>query len=293
MILPYSHQKSGAFPVLCRTVPVLSKRVDQEIILAYSKPMFGFLIKKTFYDLWDNLFKIALINLGFLALFIAGILLPPLLNAIPLLSTALRALCLLCCCVYLSAMSLCLKTLPDDGSLDFAGLPRNLAAALPAGLLLGMLCLLGFFLGVLAVPFYFTLGSFAGLLLGCFLLWTIVAAVLILQFYLPIRARLDTKPAKIIKKCLLIFFDNTFFCILAGAVSLVILALSLPLLMLLPGPGGLLLFLDEALRLRLLKYDWLEAHPGRGKIPWDVLLEEEREKTGNRSLKGLIFPWKD
>jgi hypothetical protein len=255
--------------------------------------MFGFLIKKTFYDLWDNLFKIALINLGFLTLFIAGIILPPLFNSLPPLSTAFAALSLLCCCVYLSAVSLCLKALPDYGSLDFTGLPRKLAAALPAGLLLGGLCLLGFFLTILAIPFYFSLGSFAGLLLGCFLLWIVLAAVLAMQFYLPVHARLDTKPGKIIKKCLLIFFDNTFFCVLTGAVSLLILALSLPLFMLLPGPGGILLFLDEALRLRLLKYDWLEAHPERGKIPWDVLLEEEREKTGNRSLRGLVFPWKD
>jgi hypothetical protein len=253
--------------------------------------MFGFLIKKTFYDLWDNLFKIALINLGFLTLFIAGIMVPPLFNSVPPLSAALRALCLLCCCVYLSAMSLCLKALPDYGSLDFAGFPRNLAAALPSGLLLGLLCFFGFLLISLALPFYFTLGSFAGLLLGCFLLWTMLAAILILQFYLPIRARLDTKPAKIIKKCFLIFFDNTFFCILTGFASLAILALSLPLFMLLPGPGGILLFLDEALRLRLLKYDWLEANPGRRKIPWDVLLEEQRDKTGIRSLPGLIVPW--
>jgi hypothetical protein len=255
--------------------------------------MFGFLIKKTFYDLWDNLFKIALINIGFLTLFIAGLLLPPLFNAGPLLSTAIAALCLLCCCVYLSAMSLCLKPLPDYGSLDFAGLPHNFAAALPAGLLLGLFCFLGFLVISLAIPFYFTLGSFAGLLLGCFLLWIMPATILILQFYLPIRARLDTKPAKIVKKCFLIFFDNTLFCILTGAASLAILALSLPLFMLLPGPGGILLFLDEALRLRLLKYDWLEANPGHKKIPWDVLLTEEREKTGTRSLKGLIFPWKD
>jgi hypothetical protein len=255
--------------------------------------MFGFLIKKTFYDLWDNLFKIALINLGFLTLFIAGILLPLLFDAGPLLSMAVTALCLFCCCVYLSAMSLCLKSLPDYGSLDFTGFPRNFAAALPAGLLLGLFCFLGFLLIFLALPFYFTLGSFAGLLLGCFLLWTMLAAILILQFYLPIRARLDTKPARIVKKCFLIFFDNTFFCILTGAASLAILALSLPLFMLLPGPGGILLFLDEALRLRLLKYDWLEANPEHRKIPWDDLLAEEREKTGNRGLRGLIFPWKD
>jgi hypothetical protein len=255
--------------------------------------MFGFLIKKTFYDLWDNLFKIALINLGFLALFLAGIIVPPLFDAPPPLSLGVMALCLLCCCVYLSASSLCLKALSDYGSFGFAGFFQSLAAAWPAGLLLGVLCLLGFFLIAMAIPFYLSLGSFAGLLLGCFLFWTMLTGTLALQFYLPIGARLDARLGKIIKKCFLILFDNTLFCILCGAASLAILALSLPLFMLLPGPAGLLLFLDEALRIRLLKYDWLEENPGRKKIPWDILLEDEREKTGNRSIKGLLFPWKD
>jgi hypothetical protein len=62
-----------------------------------------------------------------------------------------------------------------------------------------------------------------------------------------------------------------------------------------PGPAGLLLFHDEALRLRLLKYDWIEANPNenRRKVPWDALLIDERDKTGTRSLKNFIFPWKD
>jgi hypothetical protein len=255
--------------------------------------MFGFLMKKTFYDLWDNLFKLALVNLGFLALALAGLILPPLFASVPPLSAGIMALCLLCGCVYLAAASVCLKALSDYGSFGFADFARGLAAAWPAGLLLGALWFLTLFLAAMALPFYFSQGSFAGLLLGCFLLWTMLIATLALQFYLPIRARLDARPGKILKKCFLILFDNTLFCVLAGAASLAILALSLPLFMLLPGPAGLLLFLDEALRLRLLKYDWLEAHPGSRKIPWDILLEEDREKTGNRSIKGLIFPWKD
>jgi hypothetical protein len=253
--------------------------------------MFGFLVKKTFYDLWDNLFKTALVNLGFLTLSLGGILLSLLFD--PPLSAGIVALCLLCCCVYLAAASLCLKSLSDYGSFGFADFFHSLAAAWPAGLLLGALCFFGFFLVLMAIPFYFSLGSFAGLLLGCFLLWTVLIAALALQFFLPIRARLDARPGKIIKKCFLILFDNTLFCVFSGAASLAILALSLPLFMLLPGPAGLLLFLDEALRIRLLKYDWLEAHPGHKKIPWNSVLEEDRERTGTRSIKGLIFPWKD
>jgi hypothetical protein len=94
---------------------------------------------------------------------------------------------------------------------------------------------------------------------------------------------------------MIIFFDNpgmAFFSLIHNTVVLIISAL---LAFLFPGPGGILLFLDEALRLRLLKYDWLEANPDSDcrKIPWDAILIEEREKTGTRSLKNFIFPWKD
>jgi hypothetical protein len=77
--------------------------------------------------------------------------------------------------------------------------------------------------------------------------------------------------------------------------NLVVLVLSLITFMMFPGPAGLLLYLDESLRLRLLKYDWLEANPGanRRKIPWDASLIDEREKTGTRTFRNFIFPWKD
>ncbi|MDR2103555.1 MAG: hypothetical protein LBP42_05565, partial [Treponema sp.] len=74
-----------------------------------------------------------------------------------------------------------------------------------------------------------------------------------------------------------------------------LLGMSVFLAFLFPGPAGILLYLDEAVRLRIFKYDWLEANPGenRRKVPWDALLIDDREKTGTRSLKSFIFPWKD
>jgi hypothetical protein len=85
------------------------------------------------------------------------------------------------------------------------------------------------------------------------------------------------------------------FCFFTLIHNLVVLVLSGFAAFLFPGPAGLLLFLDEGLRLRLIKYDWLEANPDadRRNVPWDTLLIDEREKTGSRSLRGLIFPWKD
>jgi hypothetical protein len=44
-----------------------------------------------------------------------------------------------------------------------------------------------------------------------------------------------------------------------------------------------------------MKYDYLEENPraDRKHIPWETLLREERERVGKRTLKGMIFPWKE
>jgi hypothetical protein len=134
-----------------------------------------------------------------------------------------------------------------------------------------------------------------GLILAAVIFWIFVGLLLSMQFFLVLHARLERNIPRALWKCLLIFADNPFFCLFSFFHNLILLALSVVLILLFPGPAGILLYLDEALRLRLLKYDWLEANPqeDRRRIPWDVLLVEEREKTGTRSLKSFIFPWKD
>jgi hypothetical protein len=134
-----------------------------------------------------------------------------------------------------------------------------------------------------------------GLFLTAIVFWTLAAGILALQFFFTICCRLGAKLTSAIKKSFIIFFDNPMFCIFTFIYNLIILFISALAAFLIPGPAGVLLFLDEGLRLRLLKYDWLEANPeaNRRKIPWDELLIDEREKTGSRSLRNFIFPWKD
>ncbi len=45
----------------------------------------------------------------------------------------------------------------------------------------------------------------------------------------------------------------------------------------------------------MFKYDYLESHPevNRRQIPWEELLFDEREKIGPRTLRGMIFPWRN
>ena len=257
--------------------------------------MIGFLIKKTFFDLWDNLFRAALINLGFIASAAIPVLIPPLLNSFPIMALILLCLGIIWCFIYLAAAALSLKAVSDYGSFGFADFFRNLKTAWPAGVVAGLLVFAAYLLVTLVIPFYLAMNSMVGLLFSAIIFWTLVVGVLSLQFFLPIRSRLDNKISKAIKKSFLIFFDNPLFCIFSFLHNMVILAVSLFLALLFPGPAGILLYLDEALRLRLLKYDWLEANPdaNRRKIPWEVVLIEEQEKTGTRSFKNFIFPWKD
>jgi hypothetical protein len=281
----------------CLTVLVITGNMDTEGDIPYSVRMLGFLLKKTFFDLWDNLFRAALVNLGFIVSVSIPVFIPPLLESVPVLSLVTLFIGVLWCFVYLVTAAVSLKAVSDYGSFGFGDFFRNMKAAWPAGLVAGFLVFILILLAVRVIPFY--LGMEAMPLLGLFLaaviFWTLVIGILSLQFFPAVRARLDTKIIKIIKKCFVIFFDNSGFCVFSCIFSAVFLILSAFLAFLFPGPAGVLLFLDEGLRLRLLKYDWLEANPeeNRRKIPWDALLIDEREKTGTRSLRNFIFPWKD
>jgi hypothetical protein len=259
--------------------------------------MIGFLIKKTFFDLWDNMFRVVLLNLGFIASLALPVFLPGLVP-VQILSRAVLALGIFWCSVYLAAAALSIRAVSDYGAFGFGDFFRNLKAGWPAGILMGCIVFVLFVMVRIIIPFYLGMQSMIGLLLAAVIFWTVVLALLSLQFFFAIRARLDTKLTKVFKKCFIIFFDNAGFSLFSLLHNLVMLVISGLLAFLFPGPAGILLFLDEALRLRLLKYDWLEANPEPGpsrkrQIPWDAILIDEREKTGTRSLRSFIFPWKD
>jgi hypothetical protein len=257
--------------------------------------MIGFLIKKNFFDMWDNLFRVALLNLGFIISLAIPVFLPPLLESIPLLGLAVLFIGILWCFVYLSAAALCLKSVSDYGGFGFADFFNNLKVGWPLGLVAGLIIFLCYLLITFVMRFYLQMNSLFGLLLAAIIFWTLVVGILSLQFLFTVRARLDKKISKVIRKCFVIFFDNPGFSIFMFLGIIFTFAVSVLLAFLFPGPAGILLFIDEGLRLRLLKYDYLEANPeaNRKKIPWDALLIDERERTGTRSLKSFIFPWKD
>ncbi|MCL2443429.1 MAG: hypothetical protein FWD13_08210 [Treponema sp.] len=260
--------------------------------------MIGFLLKKTLYDLWDNMFRIVVLNLGFLFCIAIPIFLPILIGrftdslVLEIVSTVLG---IFICSIYLATASFTIKSISDYGTFTLRDFFRNINLAWPAGLAMGLFIFLLIYVVTVVLRFYFEMGPVLGWVLSGIIFWVIVYSVISFQFYFPVYVRLGSKVRKSFKKCLLVSLDNTglaFFMIIHNIIAFL---LSAVFAFMFPGPVGILLYLDEALRLRLLKYDWLEANPGanRRKIPWDELLIEEREKTGSRSIKNFIFPWKD
>jgi hypothetical protein len=260
--------------------------------------MIGFVLRKALYDLWDNMFKIVVLNIGFIIVVLIPIFLPALaakyFNSTGL-EMALSAFGVLLCSVYIASAAVTVKSISDYSSFEFVDFLKNFKTAWPAGLVMGFFVFLLFLAVTVIFPFYLNMESPLGVVFAAVVFWVTIFALLSFQFYFSVYARLGSNIKKSIRKCMIISMDNSGFAFFFLLHNLIALIISIVFVFMFPGPVGILLYLDEALRLRLLKYDWLEANPGenRRKIPWDILLIEEREKTGTRSFRNFIFPWKD
>ena len=138
-----------------------------------------------------------------------------------------------------------------------------------------------------------------GSCLALFIFWIDIFYILSIHWFVPLRSLLKNNFKKCLKKCFIIFFDNTGFSVFMGIYDLVLIAFSVLFIGFFPSIAGIIIANTNALRLRLYKYDYLEEHPElktkkeRRQIPWEELIYEDRETLGPRKLKSFIFPWKD
>ena len=257
--------------------------------------MIGFAFKKFFYDMWDNLIFILIMNISFflilaLAIYIPG-LIPPAFSAVGMLFLVVLGYILF---VFICTATATLKKISDYRHAGFKDFTANIKGALiPAAVLYGV-SVFAFLLIRITIPFYISMLNPVGLGLAFLFFWICLIIIVSVLFYPAIYYRLGENPLKCLKKCFIFFFDNAGFCIVSLIISILLSVFVFSF------PGFMFSYLDQALRLRLLKYDWLEQNREQSvsdrkriKIPWEKLLEEEKEKTGERSFKSFFFPWKD
>ena len=258
--------------------------------------MIGFFIKKAFFDGWDNLISLVVLNLGFLLVIAA------LFGALELLAiSTLGGIVVIVVVIalysfYLGAVSYQTKEYAwytRPGFAHFWGAFRSLWRH---SLLYTGLSLVIFALTVFVIPFYFSYNNFFGLVVSVFLFWLALLLVLALFYFYPLAVQMpQDKPLKSLRKSFILLVDNLGFTLFLALYKLFNLLVSILFATLIPGVGGLQLSGQIALKLLLFKYDYLEENPeaNRKKIPWEALLFDEREKVGPRSFKGMIFPWKE
>lgn len=261
--------------------------------------MLGFFIKKNFFDGWDNILSLVVYNMICIALVLGMLFLGSQLTEVPIAFVAVLALFAFLLITMLLAIN---QTVAKFADFKYASLKETLAEiphVAKDALIIALVFVALFYIVTVGIPFYIKMQSLVGVFFAALIFWFLCITVLALQWYFPIRAQLGNNFLKAIKKSYILFFDNVAFSIFLFLYTVFLVAFSCFVAFLVPGVSGVLLAWNNAFRLRLYKYDWMEAHPdiplkkARRQIPWDELIADDIETMGPRTLKNLIFPWKD
>lgn len=254
-----------------------------------------FLIKKAFFDGWDNLIGMVVQNLGYMGILMLALLALSLPEGMGLLSFLLvmGASFLLSC--YTAGVDSVAYGYARYERTGWNGFKRGISTSMRHVVLDWVLnCLLSA-LYLFVMPFYAAYRNFFSLIILVVLFWFSVFLMIARQLYWPLHYIMEgDRPTKTLKKCFIIMFDNMGRTLFMTLYSLVCLAISLFTVGLLPGSAGIELLHQDFTKLIMLKYDYLEQHPGsdRKHLPWVDLLYDDNESIGPRSFKSMIFPWK-
>ena len=257
--------------------------------------MLRFLIKKVFFDIWDNLVIIMMLNIGFVAplalFFLAGSFSDN--NGLSLTFITLSVLVFSLFSLGVNGIVYGYSRYQRDGIKGFLDAYRYHIGHAAFHFVFCLLLAFALFYGI---PFYFSFRNLFGFFLGMLTFWIVFAFLIAIQYYFPLCFHMEADgPLKTFRKCLLVAADNmgtSFFLLLRTVIDLVLTVLTASLL---PGLTGIALSRMDTVRLLMKKYDFMEENPEATKkdINWDDLLYEEQKLVGPRSFKGMIFPWKD
>ncbi len=257
--------------------------------------MIGFFLKKAFFDGWDNLLTIALFNLGYVVIIAVSLAAPRAVStSLPLTLLAIM-LCIVLFYLYSGGVARFMGELAFDRSPELRYFFGYCKESLKTSLTLAGITGLQIILLAVAFPFYLSMGGILAMAALSILFWASVLWWLVSLWVYPVSMQLETSVKLQLKKSLLIFLDNGAFTLFLALYSFINFLLSLATAFLIPGFTGIRYSRQIALKLRMFKYDYLEESPeaDRKLIPWPTLVAEEKEKLGRRSLRGMIFPWKD
>lgn len=256
--------------------------------------MIGFLIKKAFFDGWDNLIGLVGLNLCYLALIFLGVNVYNFLGENTLLGISI----VIILCLAFAFLSMASAKITYGYSvykkLGWNGIKEAFSTHIPHALIYFVYTIFSVFCILFAFPFYMAYQNFLGITIAMLIFWVLLFFSIAMQFFFPLAFTMQKdKPIKTLRKCFMVVADNFGSALFCGIYSLLNIALTIVTAGFIPGGGGLSLLHMDTVKLFMLKYDWLEENADEKKVNWEDALYEERKLVGHRTLKNMIFPWKD
>jgi hypothetical protein len=256
--------------------------------------MLLFLVKKTFFDMWDNLFPVFILNICMIILVALLLLVPTFVEFTGITFFLYIVGSLVILNFYIGAVYKYTLGISDyeTGSIkDFIlsiihSWKENLASSL---LMIGSGAII-----LVGLPYYFLSQSYLFIVFGVILMWVCITIFAAGLYFFPVSFRLKKNILQSIRISIAFVLENVVFTGFVLLVFILLIPLSLLLLLMFPGPVGMILWINECFKIRLYKYDYLKENPGadKKKIPWKDLIRSDVEKVGERTLRGMIFPWK-
>ncbi len=257
--------------------------------------MYSFLIKKTFFDMWDNFLAMFLLNVGFVALVCGFFILPSTLGFPAAFLPYYTALGAIVVTYYAGGVYRFTLDLSDNKKGGVGLFLRSLVSSWKQNLVSCAIALVLLAVLLYVLPFYLLHESLPLVILGGVMFWVWFSVFLASLFFPPAAVRLGKKTFASLRDSFSFVSDNLGFCLYAFLVFLLTFVVSAILFFMAPGPASMLLWINVCFKIRLYKYEYLRAHPGTSKrnIPWDELIAEDRKIVGKRTLRGMIFPWRE
>lgn len=258
--------------------------------------MIGFLFKKSFFDGYDNFWKLFLLNIGYGILIIGGISASYFISHGNLFSLGILVLIsVFVFSVYSFGANFFFYkwTCYESGTIIncFKNYKGNWSLILEYTLFL--------FISIFVIPLgqylYLSSKQLLGYLIAFLMLGFEIINFQIIQFYFPVCYYSEFDKKAVLKKSMMFAFDNPGYSIILILCSIFDLALTVLSMSTIPGIGGICISRMDTTRLLTERYQYLEEHHELNKknAEWISILSEDIQSTGKRTLRTMLFPWKD
>lgn len=265
--------------------------------------MIWFLIKKSFWDYWDRMGLMILLNLFLLAAAALCIYIPMMLVQANLVVPSLIMLILFGGVFFLilGANSRMCNEIAHFRSLYFKNYFSYMKDKAKKTFFFYLVVLAIVFIVFTAMRFYGQSATGNNLTTNLislaaffFIFWISLLLLFSVGYYFPLSNIMDDPFKKNVKKCFILFFDNPGTSIVVSLLSLILLIISIFTALLLPGVTAVAMLWENLMKFLMLKYDFLEENPdvSRKRVPWDIILRDERDTVGTRTFGDIIRPWK-